>query len=271
MQFMPRLYNEGQLPLEECLEMAVRRVGDWYEMATSLPWQWAFSYTGYHWIWNVSVSDSYCSDGTWHIHDNLKDYWSTIELFFWPFLAELWDMTDFFTVLDFSSFGQWQCFWQEKFNLWHTNENKTNFQALMYPRHFGIKIYELCDKSVYIYGMDFCLQKDRTCMSETWQQQMQLWKNLRKRLKDMDICCIWRSCVYHPTYLMIWQDGKSTVVGQLDRTEKECHRTCYHETDNWNQVIFILGQEMAWQQWSGLGEISVMYTYDKYAQSTKKL
>jgi hypothetical protein len=26
-QSMPRLYIEGQLPLEECLEMAVRRVG----------------------------------------------------------------------------------------------------------------------------------------------------------------------------------------------------------------------------------------------------
>jgi hypothetical protein len=29
-------YNEGQLPLEKSLEMAVRRVGGWCEMAASL-------------------------------------------------------------------------------------------------------------------------------------------------------------------------------------------------------------------------------------------
>jgi hypothetical protein len=33
---VPRLYNEGQLPLEKSLETAVRRVGDWCEMAASL-------------------------------------------------------------------------------------------------------------------------------------------------------------------------------------------------------------------------------------------
>jgi hypothetical protein len=33
---MPRLYNEGHLPLEESLEMAVRRVGGWCEMVTNL-------------------------------------------------------------------------------------------------------------------------------------------------------------------------------------------------------------------------------------------
>jgi hypothetical protein len=33
---MPRLYKEGQLPLEESLETAVRRVGVWYMMATGL-------------------------------------------------------------------------------------------------------------------------------------------------------------------------------------------------------------------------------------------
>jgi hypothetical protein len=33
---VPSLYNEGQLPSEESLEMAVRRVGSWCEMATSL-------------------------------------------------------------------------------------------------------------------------------------------------------------------------------------------------------------------------------------------
>jgi hypothetical protein len=33
---VPRLFNEGQLPLEESLETAVRRVGDWCEMAISL-------------------------------------------------------------------------------------------------------------------------------------------------------------------------------------------------------------------------------------------
>jgi hypothetical protein len=36
MQSMPRLYNEGQLPLEESLEMAVRRALGWYEIAASL-------------------------------------------------------------------------------------------------------------------------------------------------------------------------------------------------------------------------------------------
>jgi hypothetical protein len=33
---MSRLYNEKQLQLQEILEMAVRGVGDWCEMATSL-------------------------------------------------------------------------------------------------------------------------------------------------------------------------------------------------------------------------------------------
>jgi hypothetical protein len=36
MRSEPRLYNEGQLPLEESLETAVRRVGGWCEMAASL-------------------------------------------------------------------------------------------------------------------------------------------------------------------------------------------------------------------------------------------
>jgi hypothetical protein len=35
-QSVPRLYNEGQLPLEGSLETAVRRVGDWCEMAANL-------------------------------------------------------------------------------------------------------------------------------------------------------------------------------------------------------------------------------------------
>jgi hypothetical protein len=35
-QSVTRLYNEGQLPLEESLETTVRRVGGWCEMATSL-------------------------------------------------------------------------------------------------------------------------------------------------------------------------------------------------------------------------------------------
>jgi hypothetical protein len=33
---VPRLYNEGQLPLEESLKTAVRRVRGWCEMAASL-------------------------------------------------------------------------------------------------------------------------------------------------------------------------------------------------------------------------------------------
>jgi hypothetical protein len=33
---LPRLYNEDQLSLRKSLEMAVRRVGIWYEMAASL-------------------------------------------------------------------------------------------------------------------------------------------------------------------------------------------------------------------------------------------
>jgi hypothetical protein len=33
---VPRLDNEGQLPLEESLEMPVRRGGAWCEMAASL-------------------------------------------------------------------------------------------------------------------------------------------------------------------------------------------------------------------------------------------
>jgi hypothetical protein len=33
---VPGLYNEGQLSLEESLEMAVRKVGGWCEMAVSM-------------------------------------------------------------------------------------------------------------------------------------------------------------------------------------------------------------------------------------------
>jgi hypothetical protein len=33
---VPRLYIKGQLPLEESLETAVRRVGGWRDMTTSL-------------------------------------------------------------------------------------------------------------------------------------------------------------------------------------------------------------------------------------------
>jgi hypothetical protein len=33
---MPRLYNKGQLPLEENLEMAVRTVGGWSDVVTHL-------------------------------------------------------------------------------------------------------------------------------------------------------------------------------------------------------------------------------------------
>jgi hypothetical protein len=33
---VPRIYNEGQLPLEESLQTAVRKVGGWCGMATSL-------------------------------------------------------------------------------------------------------------------------------------------------------------------------------------------------------------------------------------------
>jgi hypothetical protein len=33
---VPRLYSDGRLPLEERLETAERRVGEWCEMVTSL-------------------------------------------------------------------------------------------------------------------------------------------------------------------------------------------------------------------------------------------
>jgi hypothetical protein len=33
---VPRIYNEGQMPLEESLETAVRRIGGWHVMAASL-------------------------------------------------------------------------------------------------------------------------------------------------------------------------------------------------------------------------------------------
>jgi hypothetical protein len=33
---VPRLYNEGHLALRESSETAVRRVGDWWEMAVSM-------------------------------------------------------------------------------------------------------------------------------------------------------------------------------------------------------------------------------------------
>jgi hypothetical protein len=33
---VPRLYKEGQLPLEEISETTVRSAGGWYEMANSL-------------------------------------------------------------------------------------------------------------------------------------------------------------------------------------------------------------------------------------------
>jgi hypothetical protein len=35
-RFVPRLYNEGYLPLRESLETAVKIVGDWCEMAANL-------------------------------------------------------------------------------------------------------------------------------------------------------------------------------------------------------------------------------------------
>jgi hypothetical protein len=35
-QSVPKLYTDGQLPLEESLETAVRRTGDWCDMAASL-------------------------------------------------------------------------------------------------------------------------------------------------------------------------------------------------------------------------------------------
>jgi hypothetical protein len=35
-RYMPKLYNENQMPLQDSLEMAVRRVEGWCEMATSL-------------------------------------------------------------------------------------------------------------------------------------------------------------------------------------------------------------------------------------------
>jgi hypothetical protein len=40
-QSMPRLYNEGQLPLEESLETTAKRVGGWCEMASSLGVTWS--------------------------------------------------------------------------------------------------------------------------------------------------------------------------------------------------------------------------------------
>jgi hypothetical protein len=46
---LPRLYNEGQLPLGGSLETAVRRVGCWCEVATSLGvGQWS----GVSWLVN---------------------------------------------------------------------------------------------------------------------------------------------------------------------------------------------------------------------------
>jgi hypothetical protein len=36
MRSLPRLYNEDHLPLRDSPETAVRRVGDWCEMAASL-------------------------------------------------------------------------------------------------------------------------------------------------------------------------------------------------------------------------------------------
>jgi hypothetical protein len=35
-RYVPRLYNEDQLPLRESLETAIGRVGGWCEMAASL-------------------------------------------------------------------------------------------------------------------------------------------------------------------------------------------------------------------------------------------
>jgi hypothetical protein len=56
------------------------------------------------------------------------------------------------------------------------------------------------------------------------------------------------------THIYIWQSDKTWNL-----IEMACHRTCYHETNDWNQAIFILGQEITWQQWSG--ETNVKYTY----------
>jgi hypothetical protein len=44
---VPKLYNEGQLPLEKSLETAVRRVGGWYEMAAKLE---ASEWSGVSWV-----------------------------------------------------------------------------------------------------------------------------------------------------------------------------------------------------------------------------
>jgi hypothetical protein len=41
MRSVPMLYNEEQLRLQESLETAVRRVGGWCEMATSLGISWS--------------------------------------------------------------------------------------------------------------------------------------------------------------------------------------------------------------------------------------
>jgi hypothetical protein len=91
-------------------------------------------------------------------------------------------------------------------------------------------------------GQDMCncRHNRNTCNCDNWQ----------KMRKDLDKGYIWTS-LYWPTYLTIWWNRKSAVMGQLDLTERAFHRTCYHETNDWNDVIFILAQEMTWWQLSG--------------------
>jgi hypothetical protein len=67
--------------------------------------------------------------------------------------------------------------------------------------------------------------------------------------------------IYFPllTYSTIWLNIKSTVAEQYDLRERECHVTCYHQTNDWNVAIFGPGQEMTWRQWSGEINVTCMY------------
>jgi hypothetical protein len=65
---------------------------------------------------------------------------------------------------------------------------------------------------------------------------------------------------------MISQNRKSIAVGHFDLIERAGYRTCDQETNDLNQAIFILGQEMTAMVWR-----DVTYIHNaKYAQSTNK-
>jgi hypothetical protein len=99
--------------------------------------------------------------------------------------------------------------------------------------HFGIKLYKLCDMSGYTYDMGIYSGEDMTCVTTNMTATHMIVKQLT------ECGMTWTAC-HRLIYSMIWQSGKTIVVGESDLTEKECNRTCYHDANDWNKVTLIL-------------------------------